>query len=135
MLSNLAEASGLTVSEVRTQAGEERQVGAHTYRGLSVVVSTEGTLGALHVFLSKLEDGALTGATLRELKVSEIIPPLVATGPNYSSYEGTVGNSHQLVTATLNLSVSTSISVRRLTNVLPRALGLDSSKGVRVSVV
>ena len=53
VLSNLAEASGLTVSEARTQAGDELEIGAHTYRSLTVIVSMEGDLGALRIFLSK----------------------------------------------------------------------------------
>ncbi len=74
-LIRLAEETGLRVSDVKTVAGKEQQVGEHTFAALSVHVQIEGTLSALRAFVSKFESGGLRAARLDELSITGIAQP------------------------------------------------------------
>jgi hypothetical protein len=69
-LLNLARDQGLTVIETSTRPGETRQVGQHTYLALAVSVRVAGSQPALQRFLRELEEGAIPGARMDEVNIS-----------------------------------------------------------------
>lgn len=103
-LLNLAAAQGLTVTETSTRSGETRDVGQHTYQALLVMVQVTGTGEAFQTFLQELEGGALPGARIDEVNISN----LALSNPEISSghpEDTGVINSETTLMASLTISV------------------------------
>lgn len=68
----LAENHDLTVVSARSQPGENIVSGEHTYLNLQIDVELQGNESALFSFLSDVEEGAMSAATVEELSVSTL---------------------------------------------------------------
>ncbi len=103
-LLQLAQDLGLKVADVKTQPGREQQMGEHTYHGLSVHIRVEGTLSALRVFISELENGALPAARVEELSIAGIeATPAARLRPSPDGPGATEGQDS--LTASLDFTV------------------------------
>ncbi len=103
-LIQLAEESGLTVHDVKTQPGREQQLGEHTYRALSIHVQVGGTLDALRNFVGDVEGGALQAARGDELSITMTEQPATDT-PGESANGLSTGEVQHSLTASVDLSV------------------------------
>jgi len=103
-LIQLAEQHALQVMDVKTQPGSEQQLGDHTYRSLSVHVQAEGAVTALRNFIKEVESGALSAASVDELRITMIKQPPTSGAESLPNGPGTTG-VQQLLTVSLDFSV------------------------------
>ena len=99
-LSELAESSGLEMSEIYTQQGNEVTEGEYTYTSLIVGIQLSGELDALIAFLRELEGGAMKAIILDSLD-TVFSEALSAASPSQGSSPGV----QPVLQAGLNITV------------------------------